>query len=72
MLCHQFEDQLTDYLDGTLNVDAHQNFAEHAMRCPVCHDLLGDVKNTLVACSASEAPPAGPELEARILLKTIP
>jgi hypothetical protein len=72
MLCHEFEDQLTDYLDGTLEVETHQKFAEHAMRCPVCHDLLGDVKNTLVACSASEAPPAGAQLEARILLKTIP
>jgi putative zinc finger protein len=72
MLCHEFEDQLTDYLDGTLDVQAHKNFAEHAMRCPLCHDLLGDVKSTLVACSASEAPPAGPELEARILLKTVP
>ena len=72
MLCHEFEDQLTDYLDGALDVETHKNFAEHALRCPVCHDLLGDVKNTLVACSASEAPPAGPELEARILLKTIP
>ena len=72
MLCHEFEDQLTDYLDGMLGVEAHKNFAEHALRCPVCHDLLGDVKSTLVACSASEAPPAGPELEARILLKTVP
>jgi len=72
MLCHEFEDQLTDYLDGTLDVEAHKNFAEHALRCPVCHDLLSDVKNTLVACSASEAPPAGPGLEARILLKTVP
>ena len=72
MLCHEFEDQLTDYLDGTLDVEGHKNFAEHALRCPVCHDLLGDVKGTLVACSASEAPPAGPELEARILLKTVP
>ena len=72
MLCNEFEDQLTDYLDGMLDVEAHKNFAEHALRCPVCHDLLGDVKNTLVACSASEAPPAGPELEARILLKTVP
>src|SRR5215813_3379442 len=72
MLCHEFEDQLTDYLDGALDVEAHKNFAEHAMRCPVCHDLLGEVKNTLVACSASEAPPATVGLEARILLKTIP
>src|SRR5262249_46919137 len=72
MLCHEFEDQLTDYLDGALDVEAHKNFAEHAMSCPVCHDLLGEVKNTLVACSASEAPPATVGLEARILLKTIP
>src|SRR5882762_3001722 len=42
------------------------------MRCPLCHDLLGEVKNTLVACSASEAPPASVGLEARILLKTMP
>jgi Putative zinc-finger len=72
MLCREFEDQLTDYLDGALGVEAHQEFAEHAMRCPVCHDLLSEVKNTLVACSASEAPPAGAGLEARILMKTMP
>ena len=72
MLCHEFEDQLTDYLDGTLEVHANQEFGEHAMRCPVCHDLLGEVKNTLQACSASEAHLAGAELEARILVKTMP
>jgi hypothetical protein len=72
MLCHEFEDQLTDYLDGTLEVHVNQEFAEHAMRCPVCHDLLGEVKNTLQACSSSEAPLAGAELEARILINTMP
>jgi len=72
MLCHEFEDQLTDYLDGALEVQANREFAEHAMRCPVCHDLLSEVKNTLLACSASEAPLTGTGLEARILLKTMP
>jgi len=72
MLCHEFEDRLTDYLDGALEVQANRQFAEHAMRCPVCHDLLSEVKNTLLACSASEAPIAGTDLEARILLKTMP
>ena len=72
MLCNEFDDQLTDYLDGALSLQANKDFAEHAMRCPVCHDLLGEVKNTLLACSASEAPPAGAGLEARILLTTIP
>ena len=72
MLCHEFEDRLTDYLDGRLAVENHRDFAEHALRCPVCHDLLDDVKNTIVACSSSEAPPSGTGLEARILMKTVP
>jgi hypothetical protein len=72
MLCHEFEDQLTDYLDGALEVQSNTAFAEHAMRCPVCHDLLSEVKNTLLACSSSEAPLAGTGLEARILLETMP
>lgn len=72
MLCSEFEDKLTDYLDGALAVQEHKSFAEHALRCPVCHDLLGEVKNTVVACATSEAPEAGPGLGARILLKTMP
>jgi Putative zinc-finger len=72
MLCNEFEDQLTDYLDGVLPAQANRHFAEHAMRCPVCHELLSEVKNTLVACASSEAPLAGSGLEARILLKTMP
>ena len=72
MLCHEFEGQLTDYLDGALEVQANREFAEHALRCPVCHDLLSEVKNTLLACSSSEAPLADAGLEARILLRTMP
>jgi|ERR1700738_4934657 len=72
MLCHEFEGQLTDYLDGALEVQANKEFAEHALRCPICHDLLSEVKNTLLACSASEAPFADAGLEARILLRTMP
>ena len=72
MLCNEFEERLTDYLDGALPVEEHRAFAAHALRCPLCHDLLDDVKNTIVACSSSEAPLAGPGLEAQILIKTAP
>jgi anti-sigma factor RsiW len=72
MLCHKFEEQLTAYLDGVLPVEEHRAFSEHALRCPLCHDLLADVKQTIVACSSSEAPPAGVGLEARILMATAP
>lgn len=73
MLCAEFEDRLTDYLDGALAAETNRDFAAHAMRCPVCHDLLSEVKTTLLACRTSDVPiPPSVELEARILTQTVP
>jgi anti-sigma factor RsiW len=72
MLCNDFEDRLTDYLDGTLEPELHKTFAEHALRCPLCHETLGEVKTTMQACRAANALPSPPDLEARILLSTMP
>jgi anti-sigma factor RsiW len=72
MLCNEFEERLTNYLDGALPLEEHRAFSEHALRCPLCHELLADVKQTIVACLSSEAPPAGVGLEARILMTTAP
>jgi hypothetical protein len=72
MLCNDFEERLTDYLDGILEPDVHKTFAEHALRCPVCHETLSAVKHTVQACQAVSAPQAPQELEARILLSTMP
>src|SRR5947209_14886114 len=72
MLCAEFEDRLTDYLDGALEGEAQRACAEHALRCPVCHDLLNEVRNAVVECRASAPPQPSLGLEARILLKTAP
>lgn len=72
MLCADFEDRLTDYIEGTLGSVEGRAFAEHAMRCPVCHELLSEVRNTINACQISKPPPPPAELEARILMKTMP
>ena len=72
MLCAEFEDRLTDYLDGALAADVLRAMGEHALRCPVCHDLLNEVKNTIRACRTAEAPQPSVELEASILLHTAP
>ncbi|MDX6692840.1 MAG: hypothetical protein QOF02_443 [Blastocatellia bacterium] len=72
MLCADFEDCLTDYLDGALDAETGRAFGEHALRCPVCHELLSEVKNTLQACQLSEAPLPSRELEARIMNVTVP
>lgn len=72
MLCNDFEERLTDYLDGVLDANAHKAFAEHALRCPVCHETLSEVKNTMRACQAASVQPAPRDLEARILQSTMP
>ena len=72
MLCSEFEDRLTDYLDGALAGDTQRAFAEHALRCPICHELLSEVKHTLIECRMEVPPAPSVELEARILLQTAP
>lgn len=72
MLCADFEARLTDYLDGVLDKEMHGQFAEHALRCPVCHETLSHVKSSIEACRTGTIPPPARDLEARILQITTP
>ena len=72
MLCTDFEDRLSDYLDGLLDAETHRLFAGHALRCPVCHETLSLVKNAVQACQTAYVPPPSAELAARILNSTMP
>ncbi|MFN2452672.1 MAG: anti-sigma factor [Pyrinomonadaceae bacterium] len=73
MLCADFENNLSDYLDGALDADNSRACAEHALRCPVCHETLSEVKESIRACRMAEVPePASPALEARILKQSAP
>ena len=72
MLCADFENRLSDYLDGLLDAETHRLFAGHALRCPVCHETLSLVKNAVQACHTADVPPPSAELEARILNSTVP
>src|SRR3979409_613387 len=72
MLCNDLGDRLTDYPDGALEPNVHKAFAEHALRCPVCHETLSEVKNAMQACQAASVIPAPSELEARLPLRTMP
>jgi Putative zinc-finger len=72
MFCNDFEDKLTDYLEGTLNAELHKAVAAHALRCPLCHDTLSEVKNAMQACHTARAIDPPRDLEARILMSTMP
>src|SRR5258705_13366004 len=72
MLCSEFEIQLTDYVEGVLEPDTNRLCAEHAMRCPICHETLTAVRNPIEACRVAPVPAPSREFEARILQTTIP
>lgn len=73
MHCEQFEDHLTDYLDGFLPAQVFHRWERHAVLCEECTDLPGAVVRSLAACvtyKLDELPvPAG--LHSRILQQTI-
>jgi anti-sigma factor RsiW len=72
MLCADFENRLSDYLEGVLDTGEHRAFSEHALRCPVCNQTLSEVKSAMHACRVASVPPPTLELEARILQSTMP
>ena len=72
MLCADFENRLSAYLEGGLEPVEHREFSEHALRCPVCHQTLSDVKSAVQACREASVPPPTHNLEARILQSTMP
>ena len=72
MLCVDFENLLTDYIEGVVGSETNRLMAEHAMKCPVCHETLSAVRSALDACRTAAVPPPSRELEARILQRTVP
>ena len=73
MACNDFEEHLTDYLDGFLPAAVFHRWERHAVLCEECTDLPGAVVRSLAACvtyKLDELPlPEG--LHQRILRETI-
>ena len=71
--CAEFEEHLTDYLDGFLPASVFHRWERHAVLCDDCTDLPGMVVRSLAAIvnyKLDELPvPAG--LHARILAQTL-
>lgn len=73
MACSDFEEHLTDYLDGFLPAPVFHRWERHAVLCEECTDLPGAVVRSLAACvtyKLDELPlPEG--LHQKILRETI-
>ena len=73
MLCADFEDLLTDYLDGFLPAPLYHRWERHAALCARCSDLPGHVVRAIGACYSyiSEERPVPAGLHERILQATL-
>lgn len=71
--CTVFEDRLSDYLEKTVEKPMRKSMAAHVLKCPLCHALMNDVKESLMVCrQLAEPKMALTRLEAKILSSTIP
>lgn len=72
MDCSRFQDQISDYLEGTLESRSRAECAAHRLYCRSCREIYTDVRATLLALNglAANPMPAPVALEERILAST--
>ena len=73
MTCEEFEDCLTDYLDGFLPAPLYHRWERHAALCANCTELPGQVVRSIGACYTyiNEERPVPAGLHERILQATL-
>jgi len=73
MTCDEFEEFLTDYLDGFLPAHLYHRWERHAALCNRCTELPGEVVRSIGACYTyiSEERPLPEGLHERILQATL-
>ncbi|HWL75626.1 MAG TPA: hypothetical protein VNQ74_17300, partial [Burkholderiaceae bacterium] len=73
MGCEEFEECLTDYLDGFLPAHLYHRWERHAALCDRCTELPGEVVRSIGACYTyiSEEKPVPAGLNERILQATL-
>jgi anti-sigma factor RsiW len=73
MGCEEFEECLTDYLDGFLPAHLYHRWERHAALCDRCTELPGEVVRAIGACYTyiSEEKPLPAGLNERILQATL-
>jgi predicted anti-sigma-YlaC factor YlaD len=67
IICHQFVELVTEYLDEALPAGQVELVEEHLVMCDWCRDYLDQIETTSAAL-AETAPPAPPDETLHALL----
>ena len=67
----EFENLVSDYLEGLLEPSQRTAVDGHLSECTACRELLGDVRQALELCKSAETAEPKPWLISKIMLATV-
>jgi len=70
MNCGQFEELMSEYLDGGMARAERRAFAEHLLACRPCRALFDDLRETVTVCHQLKDAAQGQAFERQLLMAT--
>ena len=67
LTCKQFLQELSDYLDATVDAELRRKLEVHISECPNCFVILDTTKKTIEVYKGVEAQPIPPEVHVRLM-----
>ena len=67
LTCSEFLQELTDFLDETVDVDLKQKIQLHVAQCPNCFVILDTTKRTIQVYKGLDAQPIPDEVHSRLM-----
>lgn len=67
LTCRQFLQELTDYLDETIDVELRQKLERHISECPNCWVVCDTTKKTIQIYKGMDPFPISPDVHSRLM-----
>jgi anti-sigma factor RsiW len=67
LVCREFVELVTDYVDGVLPDDERRRFEAHLAECDGCEGYLEDTRRLVATLRATPEPPADPATHEALL-----
>jgi anti-sigma factor RsiW len=67
LICQEIVEVITDYLEGTMDVELRTSFETHLAGCPHCTHYLGQIRAMIRVSGTIEAESLSPEFQAGLL-----
>ena len=67
LTCKEFLQELSDYLDATVDVELRRKLEVHISECPNCFVILDTTKKTIEVYKGVQPQPIPPEVHARLM-----